>query len=78
MERRVNTDLKNYVVLYREPMQPALSEPLAFQCWAENTDHAEEQCENAYPDCGIVWVWQGEHGAGVQPALADYYAGGEV
>jgi hypothetical protein len=30
--------------------------PLAFTCQAENTDHAEEQCENANPDCDIVWV----------------------
>lgn len=25
--------------------------PIAFECWAENLDHAIEQVENAYPGC---------------------------
>ena len=70
--------MKNYVVLYRheEVMYP-LDAPFGFQCWADDTDHAEEQCLNAYPDADIVWVWQGEHGVGMEPALNDYYNQGE-
>jgi hypothetical protein len=71
-------DLKNYVVLYRiESVMTALDAPFGFQCYAEDTDHAEEQCINAYPDADVVWVWQGEEGVGMQPALDDYYAVGE-
>ena len=66
--------MKNYVVLYRRnDIQSPLDEPFGFQCWADNTDHAEEQCLNADPDADIVWVWQGEAGVGMQPALDDYY-----
>jgi hypothetical protein len=25
-----------------------------FECWAENIDHAKEQCLNAYPECKIL------------------------
>ncbi len=65
--------LKNFVVLYREPEQAVLDAPRGFQCWAEDGDHAEEQCSNAWPDADVVWVWQGPFGVGVQPALDDYY-----
>jgi hypothetical protein len=37
-----------------------LDAPFGFICDAENTDHAEEQCTNAYPDCDVVWVVQGD------------------
>ena len=47
----------NYIVLFREQDQSFISEPLAFECHAEDYSHAEEQCENAYPDCDIVWVY---------------------
>jgi hypothetical protein len=30
--------------------------PQAFWCSAEDTEHAEEQCLNAYPNCIISWV----------------------
>jgi len=68
--------VKNYVVLYRTPDCKPLDPPMGFSCMAESTDHAEEQCENAYPACDVVWVWVGPEGVGVQPALDDYYAGG--
>ena len=69
--------MQNYVVLYRDEriMCPADS-PFGFQCWADNADHAEEQCENAYPDCDIVWAWQGPNGTGMEAALDDYYNNG--
>jgi hypothetical protein len=66
----------NFVVLYSDKsmsMFPA-DAPFGFQCWANNVDHAEEQCENAYPDGDIVWVWQGNNGVGIAPALTDYYS----
>ena len=65
--------LANHVVLYRPANAFALDEPQGFQCWAEDGDHAEEQCLDAYPDADVVWVWQGEFGVGMQPALDDYY-----
>ena len=77
-ERRVKrTQLKNYVVLYRDgTSMAALDQPLGFQCYAEDSNHAEEQCENAYPDCEIVWVWQGPNGIGMQAALNDWLTSG--
>lgn len=32
-----------------------------FQCQADDADHAEEQCINAYPGCAVLWVNEG-HG----------------
>ena len=70
-------DMQNYVVLYRdEKIMCPTDAPFGFQCWAENTDHAEEQCENAYPGCDIVWVWQGPNSTGMEAALGDYYNNG--
>ena len=66
--------MKNYVVLYRiESVMSPLDEPFGFQCYADDTDHAEEQCVNAYPDADVVWVWQGQEGVGMGPALQDYW-----
>lgn len=66
--------MKNYVVLYRRnDIQSVGESPFGFQCYAENVDHAEEQCLNADPDADIVWVWQGPEGVGMQPALNNYY-----
>jgi hypothetical protein len=53
--------MRNYTVLYRiESIMSPLDAPFGFICDAENTDHAEEQCTNAYPDCDVVWVVQGD------------------
>lgn len=65
--------LKNFVVLYRQEDSLPADPPLGFQCDAEDGDHAQEQCENAYPGCDVVWVWQGAKGVGVDPALQDYW-----
>ena len=65
--------LKNFVDLYREEDTLPADPPLGFQCDAEDGDHAQEQCENAYPGCDVVWVWQGAKGVGVDPALQDYW-----
>ena len=69
--------MKNYVVLYRiDSIMTPIDEPFGFQCYADDVDHAEEQCANAYPDCDVVWVWLGAENVGMQPALDDYYTAG--
>lgn len=70
--------LLNFVVLYRiESIMAPGDAPFGFQCHAEDAEHAQEQCTNAYPDCAVVWTWEGEEGIGMQPALDDYYAQGQ-
>ena len=66
--------MNNYVVLYRiESIMTPLDAPFGFQCYADNTDHAEEQCINAYADADVVWVWQGAENVGIKSALANYW-----
>ncbi len=62
--------MKTFIVLYREAYLSPLDPPFGFRCEAEDTDHAEEQCENAYPNCEIVWIWEGDS---MQDALDDYW-----
>jgi hypothetical protein len=63
--------MKEYIVLYRqEEVMTVLDAPFGFACWADDADHAEEQCLNAYPDADIVWVWEGDS---MQDALDDYW-----
>jgi hypothetical protein len=52
--------MKQYMVLYRiESIMSPLDAPFGFSCWAEDNDHAEEQCINAYPDCDVVRIDEG-------------------
>lgn len=71
----VNRDnlLDDFCVLYRGADWLPTSAPWAFVCSAEDFDHAEEQCKNAYPRCEIVWVCQTDN---FDAARADYYANG--
>lgn len=63
--------MNKFTILYKEPgLNPELP-PLHFHCDAEDADHAEEQCENAYPECEVVWVVETDD---LQEALNDYYA----
>jgi len=49
--------MNKFIVLYRiEAIMSPLEHPFGFECFADNSDHAEEQCINAYPDCEVVWV----------------------
>ena len=49
--------MQEYVVLYRrDDIMAPVDAPFSFKCWAENTEHAEEQCLNADPDGDVVWV----------------------
>lgn len=52
--------LQPYVVIYDEPISLPIPHWLIFTCSAEDADHAKEQCLNAYPTCGILWVHQGD------------------
>ena len=36
-------------------------DPFGFSCQADDKDHAQEQCLNAYPDCDIVFVKEGHN-----------------
>ena len=53
--------MNTYIVLYRiESVMSPLDEPFGFRCMADDPDHAEEQCLNAYPDCEVVWITETE------------------
>lgn len=58
---------EKWAVLYRNrlPADP----PECFVAWAENSDHAEEQCVKAHPGCEVLWTFQGEE----NDAFADYW-----
>jgi hypothetical protein len=70
-DKRVS--LLNFVVLYRTVEMMPIEAPLCFQCWGDDSDHAEEQCRNAYPGCDVVWVWEGPEIVGMMPAFDDYW-----
>ena len=66
--------LKPYVVLYRDDTLEPADPPFGFDCQAEDGDHAEEQCRNAYPEADVVWVaWVAERVATLDEAYEDYY-----
>lgn len=62
--------LRHFCVLYRDDSLAPLDAPFGFLCQAENGDHAEEQCVNAYPDCDVVWIVETNN---VDDARADYW-----
>lgn len=63
--------LQNFIVLYRDrDAKNFLDEPLAFRCFAEDLDHAEEQCMDAYPNCIIGYCYLGNE---LETALDNYY-----
>lgn len=63
-----------YCVLYRiESIMSVLDQPFGFLCCADDSEHAEEQCLNAYPDADIVWVWNGPQEDAYFAALENYY-----
>lgn len=63
--------LSHYAVLYWDLSSKAADPPLVFLCQAEDSQHAEEQCLDAYPDCRIAWVTFGATTA--DAAYADYF-----
>lgn len=44
-----------YTVIYVEPSE-GLELWQFFECHADDDVHAQEQCENAYPKCKVIWV----------------------
>ncbi len=62
--------MQPYVVLYRDQALLPFDTPFAFICQADDTDHAEEQTLDAYPDAEIMWTVQT---ADVDAALLDYW-----
>lgn len=50
--------LFSFMVIYTEPGGISWQ---WFNCMAEDGDHAEEQCLDAYPNCSIVWVNEGHN-----------------
>ena len=66
--------MRQYTVLYRiESVMTPLDAPFGFQCHADDSEHAEEQCINAYPDCDVVWAHEGPHENGYNAALEDFW-----
>ena len=62
--------LIGYIVLYKTKQQAPCDAPLGFVCYAEDSDHAKEQCLDAEPDVDIVvWVVETES----YPAALDDY-----
>ena len=47
-----NANLKSYRVTLHEEKGDKFT--MVFDCYAEDTDHAIEQAENAYHDCEII------------------------
>jgi hypothetical protein len=62
--------MQTYTALYRDQSLLPFDMPFAFQCQADDTDHAEEQCMDAYPDAEILWLVQTDN---VDAALLDYW-----
>ena len=67
---KTNPELSVYLVLYRNNNILPLDAPFGFRCYAEDSDHAEEQCLDAEPDADIVWVTETED---YQTALEEYW-----
>ncbi len=62
--------MNKYTILYRDSSLLPADPPLIFQCDADDGDHAEEQCDNAYPGCEAVWIVET---ADVDAAYDDYW-----
>ena len=67
--------MSTYIVLYRKEGSPPLDAPMGlsfftYRCEADDPDHAEEKCREAYPGCDVMWVVQT---SSLDFALGDYY-----
>lgn len=47
-----------YTVIYAEAPDVTWQ---FFNCTADDADHAEEQCLNAYPKASVLWVNEGHN-----------------
>lgn len=66
----IRTVVDDYIVLYRDAEQLPADLPQGFRCKADDTEHAEEQFHNAYPNGDLLWIWWGDD---FNDALDDYY-----
>jgi len=48
--------MKLYICSYNNEDTPDF-ESEVFECWADDSDHAKEQCQNAYPTAFIAEVY---------------------
>ena len=67
--------ITTFIVLYRGAGDRPTDPPLLFRCEAEDSDHAEEQCQDAEPEAEVLWVVATGR---PEVALADYYIGREA
>ncbi len=51
--------MKIFTVIYQDTTDNLLGMWQFFRCQADDADHAEEQCINAYPDSHVLWVNEG-------------------
>lgn len=62
----------NYIVTYYEG-----SLPQYFICFADNGEHAKEQCRNAYPDSAVVEFsklqWEGPSPKDIEAAYDRFF-----
>ncbi len=67
----VRLALKPYCVIHRDNGASLFEAPEVFLCQADDSDHAEEQTVNAYPNSDILWISENpDH----EKALLEYYA----
>lgn len=52
-------ELTTYTVTYYEADDHEMDNQLKFQCEAEDEEHAEEQCVDAYPGCTTTSIEEG-------------------
>ena len=45
--------LREYICSYNDENTPDFESDI-FVCWAENVEHAKEQCQNAYPSAFVA------------------------
>lgn len=52
--------MKHYTVTFYEKEDPWMDFMLTFNCWADDEDHADEQCRDAYPGCATTHIEETE------------------
>lgn len=55
-KRSKQSEMKQYICSYNDENTPDFESDV-FQCWADNEEHAKEQCQNAYPNAFVADVY---------------------
>ncbi len=66
-------ELHGFAVIHRDAGALPGSFPECFMCQAEDGDHAEEQCRNAYPESKVLWTHLGT----AEAAYDNYWRAGK-